>query len=106
RRPLATVLSSISIRSALSTRLFCAPSISTDDQITTVRTTGIAWNKNGINRTLNVAYWGEGDPRNKMVERSEDKTHFHAVMLRSIVMALQQAKKDGLKRIRVQTDSK
>ncbi|GMS82622.1 hypothetical protein PENTCL1PPCAC_4797, partial [Pristionchus entomophagus] len=103
-RPLATVLSSISIRSGLSTRLFCAPAISTDDRITTIRTIGIAWNKNGIDRTLNVAYWGEGDSRNKMVESSEDKSDTTAVRLASLFMALKQAKKDELKRIRVQTD--
>ncbi|GMS83463.1 hypothetical protein PENTCL1PPCAC_5638, partial [Pristionchus entomophagus] len=106
RRPLTTVLSSVSIRSLLSCRQFCAPSTSTDDQIMTVRTTGIRWTQDGVDRTQSGVYWGEGDPRNTIVDRNNDPTDYRGSMLRSIAMALKQAKKDGLKRVRVLTDFK
>ncbi|GMR35815.1 hypothetical protein PMAYCL1PPCAC_06010, partial [Pristionchus mayeri] len=105
RRPLATVLSSVSIRSLLSTRLYCAPSTSSaDDDITTVRTTGVRWA--GKEASCNGIYWGQGDLRNTLSRRNHDHTPLQGVMLRSIVMALEQAKKDGLKRVRIQTDFK
>ncbi|GMT14114.1 hypothetical protein PFISCL1PPCAC_5411, partial [Pristionchus fissidentatus] len=106
RRPLPTVLSLFSIRSATTTRWYCSPSSSSaGDEIPTVRTTGTQYVLKGNMPCTKIGiYWGEGDPRNTLKNMDYDGTDFKGAKLRSIIYALEQAKKDGLRKIRVQTD--